>query len=224
MGTKPPRAMSGFPKTRWLLHVCAAICALAAVVNQAWAHGGVAVVEDMCAIQIGFFKAHFKAYQPGKHQHQEFCEDLPDAAETVFAMEYLHGDLGTAPIEFRIIKDQTGHGAFASLEDVEKIPDLDAATVLYRPPTIRPDVFTVVYDFTEPGWYIGIVKVKHPTLNKVYTAVFPFKVGFTGFGPLPWLAGLAVLAQLGYWLSSGHLARWRKRFAAKVLPVIWAHR
>jgi hypothetical protein len=216
--------MSGFSNTHRLLHCCAAVLALTVSASSAFAHGGVAVVEDICAIQIGFFKAHFKAYQPGKHQHQEFCEDLPDTGEAVFVMEYLHGDLGKAPIEFRIIKDMTGHAAYASLEDVEKIRDLDAATVLYQPPTIRPDVFTAVSNFTEPGWYIGIVTVKHPTLDKVYTAVFPFKVGFTGFGPLPWLAGLAVLAQLGYWLSSGHLARWRKRFTAKILPIIWAHR
>jgi hypothetical protein len=216
--------MKGLSKTRRLLPCCVAMFALTVVAEEARAHGGVAVVEDICAIQIGFFKAHFKAYQPREHQHKEYCEDLPDAAETVFTMEYLHGDLGTAPIEFRIIKDVTGHERYASLQDVEEIDDLDRATVFYRPPTVRPDVFTAVYDFTEPGWYIGIVKVKHPTLDKVYTAIFPFKVGFAGFGPLPWLAALAVLTQLGYWLASGHLSRWRERFNAKVRSVTWAHR
>jgi hypothetical protein len=216
--------MSGFSKTRTLLYCWAAMFALTVVADEARAHGGVAVVEDICAIQIGVFKAHFKAYEPREHRHQEFCEDLPDAAETVFVMEYLHGNFAATPIEFRIIKDVTGHGRYASLQDVEKIPNLDRATVLYQPPTVRPDVFTAVYNFTEPGWYIGIVKVKHPTLDKVYTAVFPFKVGFTGFGPWVLLAGVAVLAQLGYWLSGGQLARWRAVLTAKVLPAIWAHR
>ncbi len=198
-----------------LFRCCAAILSLTVVAGPTWAHGGVAVVADICAIQIGYFKAHFKAYQPRKHQHQEFCEDLPDAAESVFVMEYLHGDFEAAPIEFRIVKDVTGHGRHATLKDIENIRDLDRATVLYRPPTIEPDVFTAVYDFTEPGWYIGIVKVRHPTLDKVYTAVFPFKVGATGFKAWHWLAAVAVLAQLSYLFASGQISRWRAWLTAK---------
>ncbi len=206
--------MGEFFKARALVCGCIALLAAATPANTAWAHGGVVAEEDLCTIYIGFFKAHFKVYQPRKHQQQAFCEDLPDVGETVFVMEYLHGDLGKVPMEFRVIKDVSGHGRYATLEDVKRAGNLDPATVLYEPPTITPDVFTVVHQFDQPGWYIGIVTAKAPTLDKTYTAVFPFKVGFTGFGWLPLVGAIAVLAQLNYWLLTGQLSRWRKRWLA----------
>ena len=211
--------MNGLLTARRLLHCSMAVLCLAAGADKAAAHGGVAVVEDLCAIQIGIFQAHFKAYQPQIHGHKQFCEDLPDVGETVFVMEYLHGDLGKVPIDFRIIKDITGHGRYASLQDVERAGNLDKATVFYAPPKVKRNVYTVVYDFTEPGWYIGIVTTRHPTLDKVYTVVFPFKVGFAGLGWWPLIGAVAVLAQIGYWLATGDLARWRELAAAGIRGV-----
>lgn len=208
--------MNGLLPTRRLVHCAIAVLCLAANSNQADAHGGVAVVEDYCAIQIGIFQAHFKAYQPQIHGHKAFCEDLPNVGETVFVMEYLHGDLGKVPVDFRIIKDITGHGLYATLQDVQRAGNLDKATVFYQPARVKRNVYTVVYDFKEPGWYIGIVTTRHPTLDKTYTVIFPFKVGFTGFGWWPWIGAVAILMQIGYWLASGDLARWRRRLAAEV--------
>jgi hypothetical protein len=209
--------MDEIHKARALVGGCIVLLAAAILTNTAWAHGGVVAEEDLCTIYIGFYKAHFKAYQPRTRQQQAFCEDLPDVGETVFVMEYVHGDLGQAPMEFRIIKDVTGHGRYATLEDVTRAGNLDRATVYYRPPAVTPDVFTVVHQFDKPGWYIGIVTVRHPTLDKTYTAVFPFEVGFTGFGWLPLIGAIAVVAQGGYWLSTGQFSRWRKRWAAATL-------
>ncbi len=209
---------------RRLVRCLAAACCLAGMASQADAHGGVAVVEDLCAIQIGVFQAHFKAYQPRIHGHREFCEDLPDVGETVFVMEYLHGDLGKVPIDFRIIKDVTGHGRYASLGDVDGIGDLSKATVFYEPATVKRNVYTVLYDFTQPGWYIGIVRTRHPTLDKTYVAVFPFKVGFTGIGWWPLFVGVAGLAQVGYWFASGQLARWRRQWATAGISGVFGAR
>lgn len=210
--------MNGLSKTRSLvLRIFVLVC-LAAAMCRASAHGGVSLAEDMCAIQIGIYKARFKEFQPSLHGHKQYCEDLPDAAETVFVMEYIHGALGEVPVEFRIIKDVTGHGRNATAADIQRAGNLDKATVFYQPPTVKKDVLTVVKDFKQPGWYIGIVTARHPTLNRVYTAVFPFKVGFAGFGWWPPLVGIAILVQLGYWFSTGRLARWRARLAAGGLP------
>lgn len=176
------------------------------------AHGGVILEEDLCVIQIEVFRAHFKVYQPRVREHEEFCEDLPEVAETVFVMEYAHSSLAEVPIEFRIIRDVTGLERFARMEDVRQIEDLDAATVFYQPPVLDPDVFTVVHRFDEPGWFIGIVTAEHPTLGKTYAAMFPFEVGFSGFGYLPLFAALIVLAQLYYLFATGQLARWRERW------------
>jgi hypothetical protein len=214
--------MNGLLNARRLAHCSLAVLCLTIVADGAGAHGGVAVVDDLCAIQIGIFQAHFKAYQPRIHGHQEFCEDLPGVGETVFVMEYLHGDLGAVPADFRIIKDITGHGRYASLEDVKRAGNLDAATVFYQPPVEKRDVYTVLYDFTEPGWYIGIVTTRHPTLDKVYTVVFPFKVGFAGYGWWPLFAAVAILVQLGYWFASGQLTRWRQWAAANISRVFRA--
>jgi len=202
--------VSALSKTRSLGHCC--VCLLLVVMaHTAWAHGGVVSEEEVCTIYIGYFKAHFKAYQPETSRYREFCEDLPDPAETVFVMEYVHGDLGAVPIDFRIVRDVTGHGRLANLADVERIANLDEVTVYHQPPTVERDVFTVNHEFDEPGWYIGIVTVPSPTADKTYVAVFPFKVGFTGFGWWPLLGGVALLAQLGYWFTNGQLSRWRER-------------
>ena len=45
----------------------------------------------------------------------------------------------------------------------------------------------------------------------MYRAVFPFQVGFTGFGYWPYIIGLLVLLQLQYLLMGGRYARWRRR-------------
>lgn len=178
--------------------------------QQAAAHGGVVEESDLCVITISYLKAHFKIYQPLTDAHEEYCEDLPNATESIFVMEYLHDELGRVPVDFRIIRDVTGKGRFARWEDVAAIDDLDGATVFYQPPVIEPDVFTVLYDFEEEGEYIGVVTAAPNSGDRQHIAVFPFEVGYTGFGYWPLIVGVLVLVQLQYLLMSGRLARWRK--------------
>lgn len=175
------------------------------------AHGSVGPEEDLCLVKIGYLKAHFKIYLPRTHGHEEFCEGVPEATESVFVMEYMHRSLGEMPIDFRIIRDVTGMGRFAKWEHVSMIGELDAATVFYQPATVEPDVFTIVKNFDDPGWYIGIVTALPRDTGKTYIAVFPFEVGFTGFGYWPYLAGFMILLQVHYWYLSGSLSRWRDR-------------
>ncbi len=180
------------------------------------AHGGVVLEEDQCVINIGFLKAHFTVYQPEKRGNEEYCEDLPDAGETVFVLDYLHRSLKEMPVDFRIVRDTTELGRFATWEDVQGFDDIETRTVLYQPPVIRPDnVFMVEHVFAEPGFYIGIVTTRHPTLGKGYNAVFPFEVGATGFGYLPLFIVLVLLVQIQYLVSNGTIARWRAKFLNK---------
>ncbi len=172
------------------------------------AHGGVVQEGDICVIKVNFLRAHFKVYQPRVSGHEQFCEDLPIASESVFVMEYLHDALATMPIDFRIIRDVTGKGRFARIEDVQQIADLDAATVFYQPAVTEPDVFTVIHDFDEEGDFIGIVSAVQPETQKVYAAVFPFEVGFTGLGYWPFFVGALILLQLQYLVMSGRFKRW----------------
>ena len=156
------------------------ICLLAA--PQAAAHGGVVEEDDICVIKVNYLRAHFKIYQPRTAGHEQFCEDLPDATESVFVMEYMHDALQTMTVDFRIIRDVTGKGRFARMEDVEAIDDLGAATVFYREALVEPDVYTISHTFDEEGDFIGIVSARHPDTGIVYASVFPFEVGFTGLG------------------------------------------
>ena len=186
--------------------------------GNSFSHGGVVEEDDLCVIKVNYLRAHFKIYQPESLGHEQFCEDLPLAAESVFVMEYMHDSLSEMPIDFRIIRDVTGKGRFARMQDVKSIEDIDSATVFYRPPIIEPDIYLVNYQFLEEGDFIGIVSARHPESDKVYTAVFPFEVGFTGFGYWPFFIGLLVIIQFQYFLMSGRL---KKFFGKSFLPTIF---
>jgi len=194
--------------------VCCAffLCVLSS--NSSQAHGGVVEEDDLCLIKVSYLSAHFKIYQPDVSGHKQFCEDLPVAAESIFVMEYQHDSLASMPIDFRIIRDITGKGRFARMEDVESIADLAAATVFYQEARLEPDVYTVLHEFAEEGEFIGIVTATHPENGTAYAAVFPFEVGFTGLGYWPFFIALLLAIQLQYLYMSGRLQRLRRMFGA----------
>jgi len=182
---------------------------------DAGAHGGVVLEEDICVIQLGFFRAHFTIYQPQTRANEEFCEDIPDVTSTVFVMDYLHASMKEVPVDFRIIKDVQDLGVFAKWEDITGIENIDSATVFYQPPVIRPDaVFTAEHEFMEAGRYIGIVTTRHPTLDRTYNSVFPFRVGGSNNYYLALFIALVVLIQGHFWISNGGLARLRARLSS----------
>jgi len=195
------------------------------VPQQTRAHGGVVEEEDLCVIKVNYLRGHFKIYQPLIDGHREYCEDLPNATETVFVMEYLHESLGAAAVDFRIIRDVTGKGRFARWDDVAEVTDLDSATVFYRAPTVDPDLLTVVHDFKEEGDFIGIVTANVDGDDEIYRAVFPFEVGFTGLGYWPFFIALLIAIQVQYLIMSGKFKRWRQRGNLVALlfmmPLLW---
>jgi hypothetical protein len=188
-----------------------AILALGLIPQPAVAHGSVTPDDDLCIIRIGYYRAHFKIYLPLTREHNEYCEDIPGTGEAVFVMEYEHSGLGNVPIDFRVIRNVTGKGTFTILEDVEKIDDLDAVTLLHHPATIQPDVFTYLHQFDEQGEFIGIVTVRQPETGKIYTAVFPFEVGYTGIPKWVWFVVVAIILQINFLWMNGSIGRWRQR-------------
>jgi len=195
------------PEYGWLLLVCLMLYCV-----EAHAHGGVFLEDDLCVIQIGFYRAHFTIYQPRTSRHEEFCEDIPHTGESVFVMEYLHDSLRELPVEFRIIRDVQNRGRFVKQEDINQIDDLDQHTVFYQPPSVQPyGVFLALHQFKEEGNYIGIVTTENSGGDSIYTAVFPFRVGDRDWGYIPLFITLAVLLQLNYWLINGGYARIYKK-------------
>lgn len=152
--------------------------------------------EDTCIIRIGFYEAHFTAYQPEASGDTQYCEDLPAVGETIFVLDYLHRSLSEVPVDFRVIRDVTGKGEFVRWEDIEAVGNLESHTVFYEPPVVKRNAtFNVTVPFTEKGDYIGIVTAGHPTNEKIYTSVFPFSVGRRN---LPWgLVGLVGAVLIG---------------------------
>ena len=193
---------------------CLALC-LANSDQTALAHGGVVLEDDLCIINIGYLKAHFKIYLPRERQRQEFCEDIPSTGESLFVMEYLHPGLDKASIDFRVIRNVTGLGRFALWEDVARITDLDEVTVFHHAPAVVPGVYSVLHRFDEPGEFIGIVTAVPDDASAPYTAVFPFEVGFTGFGVWPLVLIAIAILQLHLWYSSGRLKRWLGRLGPR---------
>ena len=167
---------------------------LLAAAPRAHAGGGVILRNDTCIITIGFYEAHFTAYQPDTRGDEEFCEDLPDAARATFVLDYLHPSLKEVPVDFRIIRNATGKGEFARPSDVEALGELASHTVFYQPPVVRENgTFLVEHPFDSDGEYIGIVTAGHPSNDNVYVSVFPFAVGQSGL-PWGWIAfGLVLL-------------------------------
>jgi hypothetical protein len=173
----------------------------------AFGHGGVVEEDDLCVIKIGYLRAHFKIYVPAERQHQEYCEDIPVRGDSVFVMEYQHDGLSSAEIDFRIVRNVTGKGKFARMQDVDAIDDLDAITIRYEPPTVVPDVYTLLQPFEEDGEYIGIISARNSDTQVVYTAVFPFEVGYTGLGQWPWILGALFALQFVYWFMGRRTRR-----------------
>ena len=173
------------------------LSAVLSAATRALAGGGVVLQDDTCIITIGFYTAHFTAYQPETSGNREFCEDLPHTGETIFVLDYLHSSLKEVPVSFRIIHDASKLGRFVKWEDVQKIGDLGPHTVFYQPPVIEPSAsFRVSMDFAENGDYVGIATAGHPGNDNVYVAVFPFRVGAADFpfAIVTFLLAIAVVA------------------------------
>lgn len=192
----------------YFLLICITLCS-----TYVHAHGGVFLEDDLCVIQIGFYKAHFTIYQPQKSNHKEFCEDIPNAIESVFVMEYLHDGLREAPVDFRIINDVLDRGRFFKEEDLKKIKDINHVTEFYQAPSIQPDgVLIALHQFINEGDYVGIVTANVPNNDNPYIAVFPFRVGSQKWGYIPIIIALALFLQLNYWLMSGGYARLYRKY------------
>lgn len=164
----------------------------------AMAAGGLVLRNDVCVLTIGFYDAHFTAYQPDARGNEEFCEHLPGAGKTIFVIDYLHRSLKEVPVDFRVIRDVTGKGQFVRVEDIEAIGDLDAHTVYYQEPVIRTDgTLMIEHDFAAEGEYVGVVTAGHPTNDRIYSAAFPLSLGASRF---PWayaaFAGTLLLAAM----------------------------
>jgi hypothetical protein len=191
--------------------IVVALAGFGLLASNAHSHGGVVYDEDVCVLNIGFLMAHFTGYQPETRGAEEFCEDIPEVAESVFVIDYLHDFMKEMPVDFRIIKDVQRFGQYAKWDDIQGLDDIERDTIFYLAPEKRASgTLTASYRFEEAGGYIGIVTARHPTEEKHYNAVFFFQVGGTDYGYLPIFVALIVLLQIAYLAGTGTLARFAR--------------
>lgn len=146
--------------------------------SPALAGGGGVMQTDRCVVRLGFMEAHLTIYQPRTQGSEKFCDAVPDAANTILTLDYLHDSLNQVPIEFRVIRNETGLGRFARWSDVEALGDLEAITIHYQEPVVRPGgTFQVEQRFEKEGDYLLLVTARHPTKDLRYHAVVPLAVG-----------------------------------------------
>ena len=155
------------------------------------AHGGVAIEDDRCVLKAGPYIMHFTGFQPEQSQSEEFCEDIPDVGSAIIVLDYIDKQLRDMAVDFRIIEDVNDIGNYATIDDLGSDSDIEQNTVYYLPSKLRrTGSFNVEYNFTEPGRFIGMVKVDDIPNGNEYTSVFPFGVGYgqgvSGVNPSRW--------------------------------------
>lgn len=158
------------------------------------AHGGVAVADDICVMQIGPYVMHFTGYQPLQAQSQEFCEDIPYEGKAIIVLDEVDTKMREMPVEFRVLKDVKNIGVTAKLEQLGSKEEIEAATVHVSPFKVYAlGSLNFELEF-EKGHYIGLLTLKDDATNNTYYSVFPFSVGY-GL-PLGWLyyVGFALAA------------------------------
>lgn len=141
-------------------------------------HGGVSIENDVCVMRIGPMRAHFTGYQPELRATQEFCEDIPEVAHSIIVLDVIDKALRSMPIEFYLLRDSQNLGKAARFGDLGGMDSVRSEALFSMPPKTYPrGTVKLEYDFTEPGWYIGVLQATDPDSGQPYQAVFPFRVG-----------------------------------------------
>ena len=146
-------------------------------------HGGVSVENDTCVMDISGMRAHFTGYQPEFRATQEFCEDIPELGKAIVVVDFIERTLRDMSVEFRVLEDVNELGADATYADLGDVAEIEKNTIVSLPFAIYPrGTLTFEHEFTEQGWYIGMLTARDG--EKVFRSVFPFRVGvpnYTGY-------------------------------------------
>lgn len=151
--------------------------------SAVYGHGGVSVENDTCVMDISGMRAHFTGYQPDVRATQEFCEDIPELGKAIVVVDFIERTLRDMHVEFRVLEDVSGLGADAKFADLGDDDDIENNTIVSVPFARYPrGTLTFEHEFSEPGWYIGMLTARDG--EKIYRSVFPFRVGvhdYTGY-------------------------------------------
>lgn len=171
------------------------VFALTALLGAAsvFAHGSVSMEEDACKLRVGRYLMHFTGFQPDTASGpREFCEDIPEAANTIIVLDYIDAELRDMPTEVRIVRaDQASQ-------------DPEAGTVFHLPAKTYPTGSLSLETRLEAGDYIGLVTVQD---KEELVARFPFAVGRTSHAWHVFLIAVPIAAVALYFFGMRQRAR-----------------
>jgi hypothetical protein len=153
-------------RKRFVAALLAGLAALAGAAPQACAHGALTLNQDVCLLYIGPDYAYFSGYDPQKPR-KRYCEEVPRAGNTVFAIDFAQSEMREMKVDFRILRDIGENADPAAIE---------AATLAHAPGQVYASgSLNLAYDFKEPGEYAGLVTVDG-LHGEHWTAYFPLSV------------------------------------------------
>lgn len=174
-----------------LIRLCGMLAAMLAAAGAS-GHGSVSMEEDTCKLRVGRYLMHFTGFQPDTASGpQEFCEDIPEAANTIIVLDYIDSELRDLPTEVRIVRAETEQ-------------NLEAGTVFHLPAKTYPTGSLSLETRLEAGDYVGLVTVQD---KQTLVARFPFAVGRKSHSWYVFLVALPVAALGLYFFGMRQRAR-----------------
>ncbi len=155
-----------------LMRLTAVFCAAVVWSGNAFAHGGVSIEFDKCVLKIGSYLMHFTGYQPETAGGTEFCEDIPQAGHAIIVMDFVDPQLRKLDTDLKIVQADSWPAAQAY-----KFGDGGKEVIYYPAKRYKGGSITVDHNFSEPGYFVGIVSAEGDNHEKI-ASVFPFSVGY----------------------------------------------
>ena len=173
---------------------------LSLLASNSMAHGGVAIEDDNCVVQLKDGRVHFSAYQPETTEGSEYCNLLPTAeGKTIVVLDLVEKSLRAEGVGLRIFAPN----------------DAENMLVEIKQKPLRGGVLEATFEFPSSGRYIAEIFDSGESKARI-----PLDVDFTDW-PREiglFLYNLARLAIVGYLLY--RLFKYIKRKLVKNIPVI----
>ena len=74
------------------------------LLNEAKAHGGQSIEQDVCVFSAGHYNLHFSSYIVDEFGGKEYCWDIPQTGEIFFVLDFIDKSLRDKLTEFKIIR------------------------------------------------------------------------------------------------------------------------
>jgi len=164
------------------------------------AHGGAAIDDDTCVVQLDDGRVHFSAYQPETTEGSEYCNHLPTAeGKTIVVLDLVEKSLRSEGVGLKIF----------SIKDAENM------LVDIKPKPLQAGVLEATFVFPSSGRYIAEIFDNNESKARIPLDIdfvnWPREIGLFLYN----LARIAIVVYLLY-----RLFKYIKRKLARNTPAI----